>query len=271
MTINRRTVIVADDSGITVMLYSLLVERMGFNVIPAGNGLEVLKILHQNVPDGILLDLNMPVMDGRTTLRHIRQDPRTASVPVIVVTVESSAQARYDCLRLGCSEFLSKPVKLSKLHEALQACLKDRAKVRKRMRAPLHGPVRVTVDGACMDMDALNVSERGIFLQTSSPFSPGTELSVSLIFDGGVEHAFGGVVVRRQEGARSTGGETPVGMAVEFTDVLDEAAVALRNLVHRQLLADLDGNGRSDLVHPEPDFSSGTRLPLTGSGRQNLT
>lgn len=269
MTVNRKTVIVADDSGITVMLYSLLVERMGFSVIPAGNGLEVLKILHQNVPDGILLDLNMPVMDGRTTLRHIRQDPRVASVPVIVVTVESGPQARYDCLRLGCTEFLSKPVKLSRLHEALQTCFKDRSKVRKRMRAPLCAPVRVSVDGADQDMNALNVSERGIFLQTDSPFELGTEVSVSMLFDGGVEHSFSGVVVRRQAGGHSSGTDTPGGVAVEFIRVDARATTALRDLVHRQLLSDLSGSRRADLIHPEPDLSPGTRPPFADPERRD--
>ena len=271
MTVNRKTVIVADDSGITVMLYSLLVQRMGFSVVPAGNGLEVLKLLHQNVPDGILLDLNMPVMDGRTTLRHIRQDPRVASVPVIVVTVESGAQARYDCLRLGCTEFLSKPVKLSRLHEALQTCLKDRAKVRRRMRAPLHAPVRVFADGAALDMNALNVSERGIFLQTDSPFSLGTQISVSILFDGGVEHTFGGVVVRRQEDGAVSGMDSHAGMAVEFTQVEAPAGEALRSLVHRQLISDLAGNLRSDLIHSEQEFSGETRLPLSEADPLDIT
>jgi CheY-like chemotaxis protein len=253
MTVNKKTVVIADDSATTVMLFSLLVERMGFKVFPAQNGLEVLKILHQSVPDAVLLDLNMPVMDGRTALRHIRQDSRLSCVPVIVATVEAGAQARYDCLRLGCSEFLSKPIRLPELHHALQVCFKDRSMVRKNLRAPFNQPVKLLVDDVSVDAYALNLSERGVFLSAGAALPVGTPLVVAFMDSGGEESLYEGVVVRRQ--ARSyaaTPGEP--GIAVEFTRMSSRAAVELKHLVHRLLVSDLEeGRTTAGLIHPGPD------------------
>lgn len=271
VTVNKKTVVIADDSATTVMLLSLLVERMGFKVISAKNGLEVLKLMHQNPPDGVLLDLRMPVMDGRTALRHIRQDPRLASVPVVVVTVESGAQARYDCLRLGCTEFISKPVRLSDLHYALQACFKDRSKVRKHLRAPFNRPVRAWIDGTAMDFFAVNLSERGIFLRCSEPLPEGTEVVVSLVDAEGGEHACTGAVVRHQPGWSPNGTSNEVGMAVEFTRMDSRAAVALKHLVHRLLVSDLSGEGSTEFLLADVSEDKETEAEHSTAPRTNAS
>jgi CheY-like chemotaxis protein len=235
----KKTVAIADDSTTTSMLFSLLLQRMGFHIRTARNGVELLGLVKREAPDVILLDLNMPVMDGRTALRILHQEPSFSAIPVVVVTVESSPAVREECMRLGCAGFLPKPVRLSDLYEHLQACFAGRGKVRRSIRAPFPRPVQVFAGGETLCYPAANLSERGIFLLSTRPYAAGTSLVVALPFDDGEEHLFTGVVVH-ECGPAGAEPSRASGMGIEFTQMSPQARVALRTLVRRLLLEGID-------------------------------
>jgi CheY-like chemotaxis protein len=81
----RRVLIVDDEFGLAEVMAELLTDR-GFDVAIAMNGKLALADMEQQIPHLILLDIMMPIMDGPTLLRHMRQDPRFAAVPVIVMS-----------------------------------------------------------------------------------------------------------------------------------------------------------------------------------------
>ena len=68
----------------------------------------------------VLLDLNMPVMDGYQVLGHMKADPRTQRVPVIVLTTTDDAREVSRCYELGCSVYITKPVEYERFSEAIQ-------------------------------------------------------------------------------------------------------------------------------------------------------
>jgi CheY-like chemotaxis protein len=72
------------------MYLAVLMRRMGFQVVPAKNGVEVLKLMKMAPPDLAMLDYTMPVMDGLTTLRHIKSDRQLKDNPVIMLTAHST-------------------------------------------------------------------------------------------------------------------------------------------------------------------------------------
>ncbi|MGE5300494.1 MAG: response regulator [Acidobacteriota bacterium] len=72
------------------MYLAVLMRRMGFQVVPAKNGVEVLKLIRMAPPDLLMLDYTMPVMNGLTTLRHIKRDRQLKDIPVIMVTAHST-------------------------------------------------------------------------------------------------------------------------------------------------------------------------------------
>lgn len=235
----KKTVAIADDSTTTIMLFSLLLQRMGFHIQTARNGVELLGLVKRSSPDIILLDLNMPVMDGRTALRILHQEPAFSSIPVVVITVESSPAVREECVRLGCAGFLLKPVRLSDLNEQLQLCVAGRGKSRRDIRAPFSRPLQVFAEGESLCYPAANLSEHGIFLLSDQPFAIGTHLAVALPIEGGEEQLLSGVVVRE---CRPTGEDSAweSGMGIEFTQTSPEARIALRSMVRRLLLEDLN-------------------------------
>lgn len=103
-----RKVLVIDDSRTILSIAKGELER-DYQVTTALSGEEGLFLLERYCPDLILLDLNMPKMDGKEVLRHIRSDERWKRIPVIFLTADTTPQTEEECLRLGADDYISKP------------------------------------------------------------------------------------------------------------------------------------------------------------------
>ena len=115
-----KRVLVVDDHPSTVRLIQNALEQEGFSVITATNGAECLIAVHQDSPDVVILDVIMPVMDGLQTLRVIRENEATKTLPVIVLSVRDSDQDVLDGWRIGADLYLTKPFKLDDLLAAVK-------------------------------------------------------------------------------------------------------------------------------------------------------
>jgi CheY-like chemotaxis protein len=105
----RCRVVVADDESITRMLIKRLLERENFEVIEAQNGDEAVALITQKRPDLVLLDLNMPVMDGYEAIHHLRHDPSLTGLPIIVLTAEDGQTVERRVLTMGADDYMVKP------------------------------------------------------------------------------------------------------------------------------------------------------------------
>lgn len=115
-----KRILVVDDHPPTVRLIQNALEQEGFSVIAAANGAECLIAVHQDSPDVVILDVIMPVMDGLQTLRVIRENEATKTLPVIVLSVRDSDQDVLDGWRIGADLYLTKPFKLDDLLAAVK-------------------------------------------------------------------------------------------------------------------------------------------------------
>jgi len=119
-----RQIMIVDDSATSRMFVKRCLE-MAFTgqneteYTEAGNGKEALAKLKEFPADLVLLDLNMPIMDGATFLRWLRSSPKTNHIPVVVITSVDNAANREELLNLGATKVLSKPVAPSKLMPVL--------------------------------------------------------------------------------------------------------------------------------------------------------
>ncbi len=93
--------------------------KLGYRVRTADNGSEALELLARERPDGVLLDCQMPVMDGFATCRAIRALPGCAELPVLALTAHSHSGDRERCLAAGMSDYMAKPVKFEELQTLL--------------------------------------------------------------------------------------------------------------------------------------------------------
>ena len=100
--------------------------RRGFEVELAVNGQEGVAQARANPPDVILLDMNMPVMDGWTAAGHLKADPSTAPITIIALTAHAMSGDRDKALGAGCDDYHPKPVDFSKLLSQIEAALAAR-------------------------------------------------------------------------------------------------------------------------------------------------
>jgi chemosensory pili system protein ChpA (sensor histidine kinase/response regulator) len=103
------TVLVVDDSATVRKITSRILARQGYNVVEARDGLEALEKLRDGLPGVMLLDVEMPRMDGFELLRRLRDDPVWREIPVIVITSRTAAKHRKVAMDLGATLFLCKP------------------------------------------------------------------------------------------------------------------------------------------------------------------
>lgn len=103
--------IVDDDKLIRLFFQSLLSKKISCNIIEAGNGLDALIYLENNLVDLILLDISMPVMDGLELLKIIRSNPTISNIPVIVMSSSDEKNIVIKLIQLGISDYLLKPFK----------------------------------------------------------------------------------------------------------------------------------------------------------------
>ena len=103
-------ILVVDDNEPNVRLLKAKLEAEYYDVLTAGSGFEALELARRVVPDLILLDVMMPLMDGFETCQKLKDDPRTCHIPVIMVTALDGQDDRVHGLRAGADDFLTKPI-----------------------------------------------------------------------------------------------------------------------------------------------------------------
>jgi len=118
-----KTVLIAEDNPVNRELLRELLEMRGFAVEEAANGQEALERLAELEPDILMLDLNMPTLDGYQTLAQIRQDPKSASIPVLAVTAYAMRGDQEKILGGGFDGYISKPISPVVLDQELERLL----------------------------------------------------------------------------------------------------------------------------------------------------
>ena len=111
-----------DESNIRMMLRTAL-ESDGYAVEEAANGREALEAMHRSVPDLVVLDLNMPVLDGMAVLEQMKTLSASTRPRVIVLTAYGSIPAAVKATRLGALDFLEKPITPADLRESVRSVL----------------------------------------------------------------------------------------------------------------------------------------------------
>jgi chemosensory pili system protein ChpA (sensor histidine kinase/response regulator) len=120
------TVMVVDDSLTVRKVTGRLLERQGYLVVTARDGVEAMEKLQGLVPDVMLVDIEMPRMDGFDLTRNVRADPRLARVPVIMITSRTADKHQNYAKEIGVSHFLGKPYQEDDLLAKISGFLRDR-------------------------------------------------------------------------------------------------------------------------------------------------
>jgi CheY-like chemotaxis protein len=121
INVENLKILVAEDSKVNQMLMTQLLLKRNWEVAVAKNGLEVLVMLESDTYDLVLMDIQMPQMDGYEAARAIREKEKSsgAHIPIIALTANATEQDRNKCIECGMDDFLSKPIRQQNLYDTV--------------------------------------------------------------------------------------------------------------------------------------------------------
>jgi CheY-like chemotaxis protein/anti-sigma regulatory factor (Ser/Thr protein kinase) len=120
---SRRRVLLTEDNPLTVQTMLAYLQSRNFETLVAYNGQQALEIAEQQKPDLILMDIQIPGIDGLETIRRLRRNPHTGQIPIIAITALVMPGDREKCLEAGANRYLSKPVRFKDLEKDILALL----------------------------------------------------------------------------------------------------------------------------------------------------
>jgi len=118
--LSSKIVLGVDDAAENLFLLQSAVKAGGYTFVGAHSGAECLSLLHRVVPRLILLDIEMPVMDGFATCRQIRAIPQLKHVPIAFLTARKTGEDVKKCLEVGGNDFIIKPFDVTRLLERIK-------------------------------------------------------------------------------------------------------------------------------------------------------
>ena len=122
--ISARTIMVVEDYDDTRMLLKKGLEGLGYSVLEASNGQEAVDIAAREHLDLILMDLDLPIIDGIVATQRIRQQTERQHVPIVAVTAYPMSYTRVKAFAEGCDEYMAKPIDMSELERLVNRYLK---------------------------------------------------------------------------------------------------------------------------------------------------
>ena len=121
---NAITIFFVDDNDLSRDLVSRMITSWGYQARQAGNGKDALELVKQDAVDIILLDVMMPEMDGFEVCRRLKNDPDTASIPVVLLTALHDKESRMKGEQAGANGFLTKPFQMEELQVCIEALVR---------------------------------------------------------------------------------------------------------------------------------------------------
>lgn len=118
---SKYTVLIVDDIPINIILLKTMLARTNVRILTAINGQEALNTVRDLRPDVVLLDIQIPIMDGWEVLKEIKADPELKETAVIIVSAYTSSEDIEQSMKLGASGFIKKPVIMDLLLSSVTA------------------------------------------------------------------------------------------------------------------------------------------------------
>lgn len=116
-------ILLIEDNEMNLDMLSRRLERRGYEILVATDGAQGIAVAKENLPDLILMDMSLPVMDGWEATRRIKADDSLSHIPIIALTAHAIAGDREKAIAVGCDEYESKPVKFPRLLAKIQEFL----------------------------------------------------------------------------------------------------------------------------------------------------
>ena len=116
-------ILLVEDNDFNRDMLSRRLKRRGYDIVDAADGEQAVRFASEVIPDLILMDINLPGMDGWEATKRIKGDPETASIPIIALTAHAMTGDREKTIGAGCDEYETKPVNFEGLLSKMESLL----------------------------------------------------------------------------------------------------------------------------------------------------
>ena len=209
-----KKLLLVDDAELFLSMEQSFLARETFEIHTATSGKDALKIARSVIPDLILLDLYMPDMNGDEVCSRLKANPKTADIPILIITSNRNDKALERCAESGCEGFLYKPLQketfLTAVEELLVVAQRD------HHRVPAEIDCSITVGNISLDTTITNISVGGAFIRVGIPPDPGSRLGVTFTIPG-TEHTVSTDVIVKW--ASNISGKGALGVGVNFQNL----------------------------------------------------
>jgi len=121
---DRARVLLVEDNELNRDMLSRRLERAGYQVLLATDGAQAIERMRETRPALVLMDMNLPVLDGWSACRAARAEPILAGIPIIALTAHATTADREQALAAGCDEYATKPIDFPQLIEKIERLLR---------------------------------------------------------------------------------------------------------------------------------------------------
>lgn len=254
----KAKILLVDDVKVFLEVQKEFLRPSPVKVLMAKNGAAALEVVRKEKPDLVVMNVEMPVMDGITCCRLIKGDAQLRSIPVILISSDGSQEVADASHRAGCEMFLKKPVFGREFLNMAHAFVP--AVERRRPRVPCRVPVTVQVDGRTFEGITWEIGMNGLYVVAEGDVAQGSDVVTSFRLPTNtyaVTVARGRVAWTNPPDALSPTA-LPAGFGVEFREITGEGVSHLRyceltEFVNGYVVPECTGGGREA---PPPQQSS---------------
>jgi len=218
---NSQYVLVVGSDANSLIYTSMLLQRLEYHICSAKTAEEALELAGVALPSLIITDLKLAGMSAPQMIKLLRQEPRTASVPVVIKTELLTPDLELKCLQAGAAASIKKPVQADELYRVVQSIIEHTPRTHIRIQTRLF----VTVNNKPLDCDAGEcatvLSARGMYIRTQNPFPRRTIFPLQITLDNQTISAEAKVVYSHGQG-EGPFGEAGMGLYFVKIDALGE-------------------------------------------------
>ncbi|MBI1921111.1 MAG: response regulator [Geobacter sp.] len=225
---SKPKVLLVDDVMLFLAIEKGFLELSPVQVLTAQNGLDALDIVKKERPDLVVMDVNMPKMDGITCCAAIKRDPELRAIPVIMITNASLKRDLESCFNAGCDDLIQKPVQGRIFLEKLRRFIPKIERREKRVQCRIE--VQVKINGRIISGVGHDISQHGMYVASHSEVGEQSEVAVSFRLpanDQWLTEVKGRIAWTNRAGSIKKP-QMPAGFGVEFLEVTGEGLVLLR-------------------------------------------
>ncbi|HYA87759.1 MAG TPA: response regulator [Nitrospirota bacterium] len=230
-----RYLMVVDSKTTDLFTCAMLLQRFGYRVCTANTSVQALDLISVAIPALVIADLYLPVITGIDLNGLLKQDPRSASVPVIILRPSGDESAMRRCLAQKITT-LPKPIQVEDLYQAVQVAIestpRSNIRIETRISVSVNNVPLDCIEGECASV----LSEHGIYVRTREPHSRNEHVTVEMSINGRVIPAEATVLYSHRHG---DGPFAEAGMGLKFLNIAPEDQTFIRKFIREDVLKEV--------------------------------